>query len=386
MASATRPVLRHPWDLTPLLLLPAGFSMFVGIDAGLLLGDLPAPLDRADLSARHGILMVVGFLGTLISLERSVALRQAWGYSAPALLGAGALFLALGGQPHHRQVGAVLLVNGCLIALAVYLALSTRQRDEATAVGALGAAAALTAVILWLRLEVYDLVPWLATFIILTIASERLELARLHRPAGMGRILLILAMSVFLAAGLTLLAPAIGWHLFGLAVLVLTAWTASGDVASHTIRSKGLPRFAAAAMLLGYAWLVSAALLWTLGGAPASRAEYDFVVHAAFLGFAMSMVLAHAPVILPAIIRRPLPYHPAMWALLSLLQVGLVARLVAGDLLSSLPAYRAGLWLTAAALVLLPIMSATLVVRASRRTRPRPAQLSPQPGEPALRS
>lgn len=365
MASSARPPVAGPTQTpAPLLLLPAGIALLVGINAGLLLGDLPAPLHRADLGDRHGILMAVGFLGTLISLERSVALRTRWGYAAPALLGGGALVLVLGGP---QAVGAILLVDGALVALAVYLALFTRQRDEATAVGALGAAAALTAVLLWLRLEVYDLVPWLAAFVILTIASERVELARLHRPPGSERTLLLLGAAVFVGAGTTVLNPAYGLRIFGATVLALTLWSAFGDVARHTIRSTGLPRFSGAAMLLGYGWLVAAALIWLLGGAPGSRAAYDAVVHSVFLGFAMSMVLAHAPVILPAVIRRPLPYHPAFWALLALLQVGLLARVVLGDGLGNLAMYRLGLWLTAAALLLLPVLSATLVVRAARR-------------------
>ena len=44
----------------------------------------------------------------------------------------------------------------------------------------------------------------------------------------------------------------------------------------------------------------------------------------------MSMVLAHAPVILPAVIRRPLPYRAFLWLPLVVLHVALAAR-VAGD-------------------------------------------------------
>ena len=35
----------------------------------------------------HGPLMVCGFLGTLISLERAVALGEGWSYAAPTLSG-----------------------------------------------------------------------------------------------------------------------------------------------------------------------------------------------------------------------------------------------------------------------------------------------------------
>ena len=57
------------------LLLPAGLSLLAGIDAGLLLLEVPAPVGSRHLPDVHGPLMVLGFLGTLIALERAVALR-----------------------------------------------------------------------------------------------------------------------------------------------------------------------------------------------------------------------------------------------------------------------------------------------------------------------
>ncbi|WP_344062488.1 hypothetical protein [Nostocoides vanveenii] len=41
--------------------------------------------------------------------------------------------------------------------------------------------------------------------------------------------------------------------------------------------------------------------------------------------------MAHAPVIFPAVLRRPLPYRTAMWAPLVLLQVGLAFRIPLGN-------------------------------------------------------
>ena len=40
--------------------------------------------------------MTLGFLGTLIALERAVALRLAWGYLAPLLSGVGGLAIVAG--------------------------------------------------------------------------------------------------------------------------------------------------------------------------------------------------------------------------------------------------------------------------------------------------
>lgn len=43
------------------------------------------------------------------------------------------------------------------------------------------------------------------------------------------------------------------------------------------------------------------------------------------------MIMAHAPVIFPAVLRRPLPYHPVMYAPAALLHASLVLRLAVGD-------------------------------------------------------
>ncbi len=57
---------------------------------------------------------------------------------------------------------------------------------------------------------------------------------------------------------------------------------------------------------------------------------YDAMVHTIFLGFAFSMVFAHAPVIVPAVLGVALPFRRAMYGPLVLLHAGLVLRLL-GD-------------------------------------------------------
>ena len=347
-----------------LFLLPGGLALLAGLDAGLLLAGLPTPVDRPDLTERHGMLMVLGFLGTLIALERAVALRQPWGLLAPGCLGLGGILL-LAGAP--QWLGALMLVNGCLALVAVYTQLFARQHDEATAVEMLGAVAALAGAALWFRLEIAALLPWLVTFILFTITAERVELARLHRPPGSERILLILSALVMAGALASLILGDPGARVFGGAVLVLTLWSANGDVARKTIRLTGLPRFSAAALLLGYFWLTAGALIWLIGGIPSSFGAYDAAVHTVFLGFAMSMVIAHAPVILPAVIRRPLPYHPSLWVTLVVLQIGLILRVGLGDGLGLGFAWDVGIWITVAALLLLPITAIALVIKGNPR-------------------
>ena len=130
--------------------------------------------------------------------------------------------------------------------------------------------------------------------------------------------------------------------MLGLALVSLAVLLARHDVARRTVRSTGLPRFMALAMLAGFAWLAVAGAVWLLGGAVTDGPAYDAVLHAVFLGFVMSMVMAHAPVILPAVLRRPLQYRPVMLAPLILLHVSLAFRHVVGDGWGSVAAVRVG--------------------------------------------
>lgn len=83
-----------PWPAilrTPVLL--AGLSMLAGLDAALILLGVPAPVTTDRLPEVHGMVMALGFVGTLVCLERAVALARPVGYLAPALLGVGSLLL-----------------------------------------------------------------------------------------------------------------------------------------------------------------------------------------------------------------------------------------------------------------------------------------------------
>src|SRR5699024_6542202 len=130
------------------------------------------------------------------------------------------------------------------------------------------------------------------------------------------------------------------------------------------------------ALLAGYVWLALAAMLLLLVGRPGGSV-YDVVVHATFLGFAMSMILAHAPVILPAVLRVRLPYHRAMWVPLVLLHLTLAGRVLSLALgviwLRALPVWQPALLGNAAALLLFlpaPVMLGTRATPAAPRPDP----------------
>ena len=99
-------------------------------------------------------------------------------------------------------------------------------------------------------------------------------------------------------------------------------------VARRTVRQPGLTRFIAACLLPGYVWLIVAGGLWlAFGAGSASGMIYDAMLHSLFLGFVFSMIVAHAPIILPAILSIAIAYRPVFYAHVVLLHTSLVLRM-----------------------------------------------------------
>lgn len=346
-----------------LLLVPAGLALLAGLDAALLLIGAPAPVTTDRLPDVHGMLLVLGFVGTLVALERAVALGRRAGYLAPALFGAGAVLLV---SPVPLEVGQALLLAGAAGLTACYVPLWRRRREVEVLVQALGALSALGAAALWLGgIAVPSLLPWLTGFVVATIAGERWELGRLENDRS--GLLLPLVAATIAAAVLTLLWPSTT-PLYGLLALLTAGVLGFHDVARHTIRASGQARFSAAALLAGYGWLAVAGTIWLVNGRLEEGAGYDAVVHAVFLGFTISMIMAHAPVILPGVLRVRLPYHPVLWGPPAALHLSLVLRLWLGDALGIELAWQAGGVLAVVALAAFACLAVGLVLR--HRTRP----------------
>lgn len=343
--------IRPPFRL-PLLVL--GFaSLIIGVGAGLLRLGWAVPLPATELAALHGPLMVSGFFGTVISLERAVALARRWAYLGPLASGMGGLLLILGAP---AAAGQALLAAGSAVLAIASLSVFQRQRALFTFTLAAGAFSWLGGNLLWLwGASVFAVVPWWAGFLVLTIAGERLELSRFLPPSPA-------AQRTFVAvlAGLTF-GMAFNAQVFGAALLALATWLLRQDIARRTVREKGLTRFIAVCLLSGYAWLALAGgIMLVMGLLPGSPA-YDAALHALMLGFVFSMVFGHAPIIFPAVLRVAVPYHPVFYAPLALLHLSLAIRL-AGD--AALHDWRsAGGMLNAVALLAFILNTVAAVVR-----------------------
>lgn len=360
-AAEARPAWRIPLMGVALL------SLAGGLWGGLARLGGAWPLPDPDLVLGHGPLMVCGFLGTLISLERAVALRQAWAYGVPVLVGAGGVLLLAGLAP---AAGALLVTAGSVGLLAAYVVLLRMQPERFLQVMTLGAGLWLAGNVYWLTgAALFEVVPWWLGFLVLTIAGERLELSRmLQHPPRIERLFLGIALLLTLAITATLGFPDAGWRLAGVALLAMGLWLARYDIARYTVKHTGLTRFIAVCLLAGYAWLGVAGVLAMGYGAVAAGPVYDALLHAVFVGFVFSMIFGHAPIIFPAVLGVTPFYRPVLYAPLVLLHASLLLRF-AGDLAGGLTLRRSGGILNAAA-ILLYLLSVGYAMLAERRATP----------------
>lgn len=317
-----------PRSRLPILLLGM-LSLVGGVLAGLARLDWAVPGVAAAAAGGHGALMISAFFGTVISLERAVALGRRWAYLAPASAGAGGIALLAGAPLLLPQLLATI---AALVMVAASVAVLRRLVAPFTIVLATGALSWLIGNLAWLGSGAVSVaVPWWLAFLVLTIAGERLELSRfIPTPRAAQRVFLGIVATVLAGALLSLWQSSAGLLVFAAGLLALALWLLRFDIAWRNARRDGLPRFIAICLLSGYVWLVFAGLLGLAGGFDPGHPLRDSVLHAVGLGFVFSMVFGHAPIIFPAVARVKIPYHPAFYLPLLALHGSLLLRVFGG--------------------------------------------------------
>ncbi len=306
-------------------------SLVGGLVGGLLRAGVAVPLPEGDAwggrtMLEHAFLMVCGFFGSVIGTERAVALKAPIAFAAPVAAAAAGL-LALAGRP---SAAGWLAVLAGLAFVGLNAALVARQRADHTRLLLVGAGAWLAGNLLHaLGAPASAVVPWWFAFLVLTIAAERLEMTRLmrHRRGAAPALYVVLA-TMLAGAALSTLSARWGGALYGTALAALAVWLVGFDIARRTVASHGLSRYMALCLLLGFGWLLAAGLAWvaTAFGHPAR----DIALHALGLGFVFSMMLGHAPVILPALTGVKVEFGRLFYLPLALLHLSLTLRFAAG--------------------------------------------------------
>lgn len=351
---------RRPLRLT--LLAGAGILGAAGLYGGLVRLGLPLPLGT-QVAGLHGPIMAAGVFGTIISLERAVAMGLGWAYLAPVLSLLGAVAL-VGGFP--IAVGALLLVLSASVLLAASVRIVFLQPALFTMLLAIGALAAVLGNLVWAATQSGpEAAAWWVAFLVLTIAGERLELSRVLRPGrmagyGLGAILVCVLAGAALGIG-----SDTGRMLFGSGLIGLALWLLRYDVATRTVRLDGRPRFFAFAMLAGYLWLPVSGMILLFG--IETPFAYDALLHSILIGFVISMVFGHALIILPAVVGARLAYHPALYVPLATLHLSVLLRVTVSLFEHEVIRQSSGL---VTVLALLGFALTNMLVSGVRRRRP----------------
>lgn len=344
----------------PLLILAMAALLFA-IWAGLLRVGWAWPTIQPDLAAAHGPLMISAFLGTVIGLERAVALGKRPAYVVPLLSSIGGLLL-ITGLSWMWAMRLMLLASAGLVVLFVLIV--RRHKAVYTIVMALGSLAWLIGNLLQISGKPFHIaVPWWMAFLILTIAGERLELSRVLRLSRRTISLFAVATAIYIAGvALSTIRYDAGVRLAGLGMLAISLWLIVFDIARRNIRHRELTRYIAICLFSGYFWLALGGVLWIVYGGVIAGPIYDAILHSVFVGFVFSMIFGHAPLIFPSILGRPMGYLPGFYIHLGLLHASLVIRVV-GDLVNNVSLRQWGSLLNGAALLLFLVSSAYALLR-----------------------
>jgi hypothetical protein len=335
-------------------------ALVVAVDAGL--ERLGVGVGSEVVASRpHGALMVGGFVGTLIALERARASTRALPMLVPLASAAGALALLLGQDGAGQALSAA-----AALGLAVLMAWfwSKQPQLPLLLVGAGALAWAGASLAWWRTAEAVRAVPWWAAFLALTILGERLEITRFARrstlPAQLAAALMVTALVCSLWDFI------LGVRVLGAAFLLAGLWLLRADTARVTVLRGGLATYAGLSLLVCYAWLALAGgllLARGLGGA-----WYDATLHTYFVGFVLGAIFAHGPIIFPALTGRGVRLTPLLFAALAVLHASVALRLAAG--LEGDPTLRQTAALMHVAALVLFALGMALGALLERRTTP----------------
>lgn len=302
---------------------------FLGLVSGIWAGLLRLGFDwpGIEVATLHGPLMVGGFVGTLISIERSILSTNGRWWIVPLLSGASVLAWLLG----LHQVAPWLLAaaSALLVALQVFY-LKKTGLNWVTAIQLAGALCFLTGNFRLLFNPLMPaIVPFWMGFVLCFILATRLSennfkdtLLKLMVRAGI---------LVYLA-GLLVPFHLKGYYLTGSGLLLIAFGMLLTEVGGDSNTGWNLSAYTISCISAGWCWLLLTGiglLFWHdhLYG-------YDATVHAFFLGFLFSMVFVHALGKAAALagLDGP-PFHRLLFLWPALLSLSLLLRIFGGDIL-----------------------------------------------------
>lgn len=315
------------------------------------------------IAAHHGAIMVGGFLGTLISLEKVIPLKKKVLFIIPVLSAISAVLFFVN-QPKAAVYMLILSSVALTLVFAYYFHL---QRTAIYIMMFTGSLCWLIGNIMLLTKFFYPLAfPWWTAFALFIITAERLELMRFLPVSEMARKLFFVLLCSFIV-GIFFSFHGIGNQISGLALIGVSIWLLRHDLVAINLKKQNLSRYVAIALLCGYvALILTGIFFFTLSD---QWLTYDAIVHSFFLGFVFSMIFAHGPIILPGVIGISVtPFSKILYVWLFILQVSWIMRVVS-DVMVELSIRKISGLLSGIAIVGYFITIAVVTIRSQRHVK-----------------
>jgi len=307
-------------------LLFAFSNLILGLISGL--GRMGWEVPVPEVYVHHGAIMVGGFLGSLIALEKIIPLKN-YGFLIGPLFSASSILVFTAGE---FQYAFIMIILASLVLVIVYATYLKKQYSLYLLLAMIGAMFWFIGNVLLLWKHFYPMIfPWWMGFLLFTIVSERLELTK-FLPVSQGNKNSLIALLCFFVLGITLPFHGVGTYVTGLSLVLISIWLMRYDVIRLTIKKSGLTRFTGIALSCGYASLLLVGIF--LFALRDTAFGYDIIVHTFFLGFIFSMIFAHGPIILPGVLGLTVkPFTPLFYFPLVILYVSLIIRVAADAML-----------------------------------------------------
>lgn len=333
----------------------AMFCLLSGLWSGLT--RIGWDLSILPITAHHGAIMVGGFLGTLITLEKIIPLKKKSLYLIP-FLNASSVFFFLANQP---EIAIYILVLSSAALSFVFLYFFHSQRSMVYFLMLLGALCWVTGNILLLTKSFYPLAfPWWVAFALFVISAERLELMK-FLPVGRSSKKILVAMLLFFVIGVLFSFHGTGNLICGVSLAAVSLWLMRNDLVAINLKKVNLPQYIAIALLSGYISLLLTGIFFVVLSDQWST--YDVIVHSFFIGFVLSMIFAHGPIILPGVMGISVtPFHKTLYLWLTLLHTSWLIRIFS-DVFMEMEVRRMSGLLTAIAILGYFVTMAVLTIR-----------------------
>jgi hypothetical protein len=296
-------------------------SLTVGLIAGLIRIGWDFSISNA--VPHHGAIMIGGFLGTLISLEKIIPLKKAYFYIIPLTSALAVLMFVLG----EARPGFILLLIASVGLTFVFLIYFMRNPGAIYGMMFAGAIAWVIGNAMLMKTNFYPAaVPWWMAFALLVILSERVELMKFLPVSKTAKLIFYSLLALFVA-GCVLSFHGPGRLIASISIAAIAIWLLRCDVVAVSIRKNGLTKFVATTLLAGYFFLLLTGLLMFIFTSEAF--SYDLIIHSFFIGFVFCMIFAHGPIILPGVLGLSIkPYSKVLYFWLAVLLLSLIMRIV----------------------------------------------------------